>query len=282
MDISTEVIAFKETLEPARTVVIVMPEVASRDAIAAGLALYLSLKQLQKTVTVVCGKPATVGLSHLVGINKLTTKTGNKNFVISLDYQEGAIEKVSYNIEGNKFNLVIEPRTGAPLLDEKNVSYSYSGMGADLIITIEAPTKESLGKLYFENKSLFDEKPLVVIDNKTANAQYGKINLVRPSASVSELVAHLLRVGELPVDMDIASNLYDGITFTTHNFTSAQVNAVTFESAAWLMHQGARKVGVLRQEELPRREFSRREDEELPETPPDWLKPKIYKGSTLL
>jgi len=284
MDLTVESTAFKELFLTVTSVVILLPENATRDGLAAALALYLSLTQMQKTVTVAYSKPPIVGWSHLVGVNKLTQKLGNKNFVVSLDYTEGSIDKVSYNIEGNKFNLVIEPRVGAPLFNEKNVSYSYSGMNADLIITLDAQTRESLGKYYQDNKQLFEEKPVVVIDNKTANTQYGKINVVRPAASISEIVTQFIIDTQMPIDGDIASNLYDGIVVGTRTFSSSAVGADTFEAAAYLLRQGARKSTspVRQQEEVPRRDFTSSTHPETPQAPPDWLKPKIYKGSQLL
>lgn len=282
MDLTVEVTALKDLLTTSSSIVILLPDTSSRDAIAAALSLYLSLTQLSKIVTIASPKPPTVGLSYLVGVNKITQSLGNKNFVVSLDYQEGAIEKVSYNIEGNKFNLVIEPKTGAPLLSSKNVKYNYSGVSADLVITLEAVTKESLGAFYTQNQTLFNEKPVLVVDNRVTNTQYGKINIVRPAASLSEIVVHLLKVAEMPIDADIASNLYDGIIFGSRMFASPAVNADTFEAAAWVLRFGARKPISASREETPRQEFAMSKSPELPQTPPEWLKPKIYKGSTLL
>lgn len=226
-------------------------------------------------MTIACPRPPIVGWSHLVGVNKLIQMLGNKNFVISLDYQEGSIEKVSYNIEGNKFNLVIEPRTGAPVFNEKKVSYSYSGFSADLIFAVAAPTLESLGKYYNDNKQLFQEKTVVAIDQRPST-QYGKVNIARAASSISEMMVHLLKTGELPINVDIASNLYDGVVAGCRSFTSPSVTADTFEAVAYLLRLGARK-SPSRQEEVPDKELGVTRPE-APQAPPDWLKPKIYTG----
>lgn len=283
MDITTEANAFKTQLAQVTNIVILLPEIASRDGIAGALALYLSLIQLEKNVTIIYPKPPIVGWSHLVGINKLTQQLGNKNFVISLDYIEGSIEKVSYNIEGDKFNLVIEPRAGAPLFNEKNVTYSHSGFATDLIIVVNASAFELLGKYYTENKQLFEEKPVVVIDNKPGRAAIGTVNLVRPSASISEIITQLIERVQLPIDSDIASNLYDGIVTGSRTFSAAAVDADTFTAAAYLLGQGARRsISIPQQEETPKRETATTRAPDVPQAPAEWLKPKIYKGSTLL
>ena len=284
MDLSVEVGALQPIIESAQNIVILLPETATRDAVASALALYLSLTQSQKTVTIGYPKQPIVGWSHLVGLNKLTTKLGNKNFVVSLDYQEGAIDKVSYNIEGNKFNLVIEPRPGAPMFDEKRVSYSYSGMSADVVICVETLTREALGAFYSENKSLFDEKPVAVIDNHTQNSSFGKVNVVRPTATIAEIVARLLKDLFLPIDMDIASNLYDGLTIGSRNFSHPAVNAETFETAAELLKKGAKRrqapppMGSPEERPFTEGVFGA---PEIPQPPPDWFKPKIFKGGQL-
>jgi nanoRNase/pAp phosphatase (c-di-AMP/oligoRNAs hydrolase) len=284
MDITVEVNAIKDLITPLvnEDVVILVSETATRDMMAAALGLSLSLILQNKKVKVAYPKQPTVAWSHLIGINKVIQAISNKNFIITLDYIEGSIEKVSYNIEGNKFNLVIEPKTDATeLFNEKNVHYNYGGVNAGVIITIGAGSLESLGKFYVDNKELFNQKPVVVIDHTVGNKQYGKINLVRPASSCSELVTELIKRAQLPINSDIATNLYDGLLAGSRNFSSPVVNADTFESAAFLLKNGGRKPAspfMLRSpEELPRGEFGLGEDLE-PQLPPDWLKPKIFRG----
>ena len=100
-------------LEQAKSVAIIASPQPSIDAVAASLALYLALSATGKTVSVISTAPMTVEFSHLVGVDKIVNTIGTgdgRNMVISFPYQEGSIEKVSYNIEQETFNLVIEPR----------------------------------------------------------------------------------------------------------------------------------------------------------------------------
>lgn len=280
--------AFKDliqNLKPSEDVVIFLSETATRDVMAGALSLSLALQAepFKKTVKVAYPKPTTVAWSHLVGIQKVIQQVGNKNFIISLDYIEGSIEKVSYNIEGNKFNLVIEPKAGSQMFSEKNVHYSYSGMNAGVIITMGASMLESLGVYYQDNKDLFNQRPIVVIDNNQVNAKYGRVNVVKQTSSISELVAQLLKLSDLPINTDIASNLYDGLLAGSRNFSAPFVSAETFEMAAHLMRSGAKKhtPAFMRNEEMPKGEFAGGGEEEK-QLPPDWLKPKIFKGGSNL
>ncbi|HCS79438.1 TPA: hypothetical protein DIV55_06930 [Patescibacteria group bacterium] len=289
MNFTTEPQQLKDLLagvSGSQSISILLPENCTRDAMAAGLALYLSLTQVGKNVKISCPRPVTVDWNRLIGINKVVTEISNKNFIISLDYIEGSIDRVSYNIEGDKFNLVIEPRAGSQhLFSEKNVHYNSSGGTIELIITIGAASPDLLGKNYTENKSLFTEKPIVVIDTNLANGKYGKLNVVQVDVTMSELMVALLKLAKLPITEDIAANLYDGLASGSRNFTTPGVTAETFETAAWLLKSGARKNVTSQftsaQEELPRNEAAAPAPDE-DQLPPDWLKPKIYKGASSL
>jgi len=287
-------------LNEAQDVVVLLGENISHDAVAAGLSFYLSLIAAGKRATIATPEKITVELSDLIGIDKITSVLGNKNFVISLNYGEESIEKVSYHVDQGKFNLVIEPRENAPQISRDNVSYSYSGFTADLILAIGVQSIEQLGDFYTNNKAIFADKPLVVIDNKLTNRRFGKANIIRNTASLSELAAQVLKELQMTINADVATNLYSGIMQATDNFSKPQVNADTFETIAALLRNGARKSWGKRQEkklpgvsalykkptnqpiqeERPKVETQARGVEGKEGTPPDWLKPKVYRGAT--
>ena len=103
------------------------------------------------------GSPSKMRVEHsrLVGIDKISEKIGNRNLIISFDYKEDSIEKVSYNVEGEKFNLVIQPRSGYPPLDKSSVDFSYEGIDADVIFVIGAQKLEDLGAIYDKERQAF-------------------------------------------------------------------------------------------------------------------------------
>lgn len=343
-------------IEGANDILIVLPKKPVLDHVAAGLAMYLALSAQGKRVNIICPDPMTVEFNHLVGVDKVGRNVNGssaKNLVISFPYQEGSIEKVSYNIENNAFNLVIEPREGYPQITPEVIRYSSSGGNTDLVITIGAGSLSDLDSIYSNNQALFLEKSVINIDTTANNQNFGKINIVDPqSSSVSEVIVNLFSLLNLNFDTDIATNLYSGIASASQNFTSPQTNAATFESAAICLRHGARKTNLeqsqnytppqppyqqpanqfpsqIRQPQSQRfppqrqpsfnkqyqqgprtyqpkpqgqpqlqykqqpqqQQQSFRQPQPVPsqpqpqksnETPPDWLKPKIYKGSTLL
>jgi len=317
----------------AKEIMIALPKSPNADKVATALSLFLALSSKGKQVKVVCTDPMTVEFNQLIGVDKITsvTNSGNgRNLIISFPYQEGSIEKVSYNIENDAFNLVIEPREGYPIITPEVVRYSFGGGNIDLIITIGVASLTDLDSIYQSNQDLFASKPIINIDSQNHNQRFGKVNIVDPSvSSVSEMVLYLFSQLNLVISPDIATNFLAGITIGSQNFTSRETSIITFEAASVCLRNGARRGFSTEQQHLVRpkatytpspytntmpaqhfarpgistkvpqtkpkpqgetqftpfqqpKQQSQQKPQQTTEAPPDWLKPKIYKGSTLL
>lgn len=311
MDYQAEVTKVRDLLAKARDILIVTHERPTDDSVGSSLALYLGLTSLGKKVSIACPDAMTVGLGSYIGVNKIVNDlAAKKNFIISLDYIDGSIEKVSYNIEGDKFNLVIEPRQGFESFSPEKVNYSYASVNADLIVAVNTIHLGGLKKLYEGNKDLFAGKPLVNVDRHLNNAMYGMVNLVDTAASTTaEIVARILSMLGVKLTVDIATNLLNAVYGGTGNFTAANVSAGAFDVASVSLKAGGKRFGVIPpQEEKPFEETvapqpmeAMTHDHPHPhptmgegmqpivhppapagQAPADWLKPKIFKSSNLL
>lgn len=297
---------------------ICLPTNPSIDTIAAGTSLYLALAKLGKDSYLACSSDVSKTV-NLVGVEKIQKNlvSGGDNLVISFPYTEGAIDKVTWNIEGENFNLIIQPRPGYPRLDPEKVKYSYTGGLVEVIIVIDAPALNTLGEIYSLNQEQFQGKEIINIDRHLTNANYGTINLVnRQASSTSEIIFQLLQYLNLEIDKEIATNLYAGLVSATNNFTSYSVNEKTFETAAQLLRLGAVKKPVsslrtpmtssswgslqgsysspsvsftpkLSSPTQPSSavsyENNKKEDSKPSSSAPsDWLKPKIFRGGDLI
>ena len=230
-----------DALTANQAVLILLPQNPTLDQVASGLSIHLALKEVGKNISITCSTPMTVEFNHLVGVNKIQSSTGGKNLIISFDYVEDSIEKVSYNIEGQKFNLVIEPKPNFPPFDPNKVQYSHSGITASLIIAVGGQRPEDFGSLFHQERQLFTQKTLINLDNAPTNTQFGQINLTDETASsCSEITVALLQGLNLKMSQDIASNLLIGLTQATKNFQNPKVTGDTFEAAAICMDYGAR------------------------------------------
>ena len=270
-----------EAFGSAKSLLIVTPGSANLDTLAAASGLFVALKQADKNVIMgSTGKPV-VEQSQLVGIDQVAQSFGNRNLVISFDYIQDAIEKVSYNVEGKKFNLVIQPKEGAKPLDPASVSYAYEGSDAEIIFVVGAKNLAELGNLYLTEKAVFDKAMVVNIDNQPGNSRYGQVNLVdNLAASVSQLVVQLLQTLGVKLVADAAKNLMQGLEAATQRFQHPGVGAETFEAAAQLLRAGASRAGVATvQQQAQAAEFGQVLEQLQPS--PDWLKPpKVYSGSS--
>jgi nanoRNase/pAp phosphatase (c-di-AMP/oligoRNAs hydrolase) len=304
----------KEMVGSAKEIVIVTHKAPTMDSMGGSLALMLGLVSLGKKATVVCPDPVTVNLSSFVGVDRVVSDLGKKNFVISLDYVDGSIEKVSYNIEGKKFNLVVEHRPGFELFSPDKVQYSYQGVSADLVLSVDTLSLEDLERVYEAQKETFTTKPIINIDFHQDNKNYGTLNLVDPGASsTTELVAELLATLGVKLTTDIATNLLNAIYDATNNFQNTNVTSMAFEVASVCLKAGAKRFGIAQPPKAEPQVFVNKQpvapavpapvaaegvaqpapapqapepqvepikDGKKPAQPPqDWLKPKIFKSS---
>jgi len=286
MDQQATLTKIKELVDKAKEIAIITHGKPTVDSIGGALSLYLGLTGLGKKVHIVCPDAMTVEFSSYVGVDKITSKLGGKkNFVISLDYQEGSIEKVSYNIEENKFNLVIEPREGFESFSEEKVHYTTSGMKADLFIIVDTQHLGQLGELYSAEKELFATIPMINIDSHDGNAMFGEINFVdAQSSSTTELIAVVMSFCGVKLSEDIATNLLNAVDSITNHFQSSKVNARTFEIASVSMKAGGKKFlpvtqPVVEESLPPKVDIQLKEPLEVQQSE-DFLKPKIFKSPT--
>ncbi len=229
-------------LVKSKQILIFLPVNPSVDVTAAGLALYFSLKASGKRAAIVCSEPIPVALNRLIGVDKIQNQIGGQNLVISFEYLEDSIEKVSYNINNGKFNLVIQPKEGYPPLDYQKLSYKYSGAVADMLIIIGCQRPEEVGRLYLEEKKLFAETESLNLDISRFNSGYGKTNFIDPqSSSCSELAGLVIKNLNMTVNPDIATNILAGMETATNNF-NFRTRAETFDLIAWAMHAGGRRL----------------------------------------
>jgi hypothetical protein len=295
----------RQRLEQAQKILILLPAKPLFDQVAGALAFSLVLEETGKNVTVVCPNPMTVEFNHLVGVNRVTEKAQGTNLIISLNYPVDQVEKVSYNDDGNRPNIVIQPKAGAPVLKENQVNFTYAGAGADLVITmgIKDVNQISLPGLNFS------ESFLVNIDVDQQNFGFGHLNIVDlEAAALSEVVLGLIIGLGLNLGVDTAQNILAGIWRQTKGLSVPQVGANTYEAVAIALRSGAQKpleeVPAFRKEPVftPKPKFEGPEEkkaapafvkpqpqeekkvtEEKPQPsskpPADWIEPKIFKGT---
>lgn len=220
------------------------------DALGSMIAFYLVLRKLGKFVTAVSPTEIPEVFNFLPQIKKITSEfRGAKDFIVTLDLTNAEIDKLGYkkNLEKNKLNIVITPKSGN--FSPEDISFSYGKAKFDLIFVLDAPNLDRIGPVYDENTDLFYETPVVNIDHHPGNDHFGKINWVDLTAtSTSEILVSLIealsREKQL-LDVDIATCLLTGITTDTASFQNTNTTPKSLTVAAQLVAAGARQQEII-------------------------------------
>ena len=231
----------KVILDQAHTALVVLGTNANLDQTASALAFYESLKDLKTEVTI-CS-PEEISFLDLQGQDEIKSKLGNKDLSVSFDYDEAAVDKVSYHIdeEKGKFYLVVKPKKGYKPLDTNSVSFDYVGAQADVIFLFGVHQYKSLEHLYSNYGEVYDNATVVTVHN--FEPEIGDINLdVSGKSCWSETVLNLIEKLGLELNAQSATNLLYAIENSTNNLSSFTATADTFESVAKLMRAGARRL----------------------------------------
>ncbi len=297
---------FQSQLNNVTSVLIATRPNPTFDAVASMTSLVLSLEKMQKKVTLFCPTPTIVEFANLVAINRVKDQVGNKNLVVTLKgYAKSGVDKVSYNVEGEDFHLVLQPKQGSPLFDKNNIIYTYSGADAELVILVDVQNLEQLGDFYQKEKEFLTRVPIANIDASNSNGNFSQYNLTNPAASsCTEITGYLLQYLKYQVDSDIATNIFYGLMMATKNLSGPKVRAETYELVGMMMRMGARRVQVMQflgqnvlqgqQIAQPIVQVAQQSTINPPSSPTnvgvpvgaqppaDWTQPKIYKGGSLI
>ncbi len=233
---------FLELLKPAAHPLILLPPYPSRDAIASGIALAHFTTALGKNPTLAAERidERREDLSFLAWPETvLTAISGARDFVLSFNTEHNAILDVRTERLNKELRIHLTPEHGT--IDPRDFSFILAKYKFDVVLTIDAPDKESLGKLYEDNPDIFYEVPIINIDRHSNNEQYGQLNLVDVTASsASEITAHFIEtVGPEFIDPAVAEALLAGIMSATDSFQRKNTTPKTLQLASALMGHGA-------------------------------------------
>lgn len=236
-----------ELLRKSRSTLIALPPHPSTDAVAASLGLYLILEKLGKEAKVVCADfDLPPHHQFLPKSNEIHTDLAAlRKFVISVNVSRAPVEELSYDIAGDTLNIFLTPKSG--FFEPSDVTARPAEYEYDLIVVLDCPTLESLGRIFDENAEFFYQTPIINIDHSAQNESFGQVNLLDLVAtSVSEIVFELSReMPEAPLDEFISTSLLTGIISKTKSFQAPSVTPKALSIASHLISQGARREEII-------------------------------------
>jgi c-di-AMP phosphodiesterase-like protein len=249
----------------SKAISILLPANPAIDLVASALALKLSLELANKQVTIHCPTPMTVDFNRLVGINTIGGALGDRNLVITFPGQTELVDKVSYNMDTGELQLVVVPKPDCTI-DPSKLKIVSGTVVSDLNILMGISDLSELAN----TESLVNQKLI-----------YFNHSLDPFASCLSEITSELIKSQNLPINSDIATNLMQGMTRATNGFTSNKVTKNTFDTASWLMENGARHQDEIQASSFPAGSIPTSSETPAVANPdPDWYEPKIYRGTS--
>ncbi|HSX18623.1 MAG TPA: hypothetical protein VLE91_00655 [Candidatus Saccharimonadales bacterium] len=259
--------AVLNNITKAENIAIVVAKQTGADGLAAGLALYLSLVKLDKNISIIAQSPTVEDAQNLYGVDKIGQGQGAKTPVVVVDNAIETVDKVTYFLDKTQLKVVIHPLPGTPQISKDQISVEYTAAPANLIFAIGVESLPDLRTSFTHEQEINPEAQIININNLQPSQKFAQIDVVNPQASaLSEVVAKFIQDSALPVDEDIAFNLYVGIQHATNNFAPALSSPSSFEVASWLLKFGAGKASFARQS-TPHQPFSEPQRAQVPPKP---------------
>lgn len=227
-------------INQAQNITLSVNKNADFDSLASGLALCLSLSKAGKNVSLIAKNPTVGDAQMLYGVDSIGKSEEKKNLIISIDNAVKNVDKVTYFLDGNKLKVVIHAFATTNGVQEKDIQFEKVSAKPDLIIAIEHTSINSL-KTDITHEQQFDPDTIILSINKeTSMEKFAQIN-INEDLSIAEIVTDFIKNLALPLDEDIAFNLYAGLASATKMFSPNLIRSQTFETAQLLISFGAGK-----------------------------------------
>jgi len=264
----------KEIFERAKKVLIILDDNADVDSASLAASLVEFFLSYNKKAILLTRKALPEAAAPLVKAENLKNHLDPESLVISLDWQQNKLDKLSYKVEGSRFNLIISSR--GKKIDPNNIKYSYQGEDFDLIVCVGLANLEKVFSFGLD-EDYFNRVPSVNFDKSADNTNFAKLNLVNPSAdSVCSLASNVFKEASLVLPIKTAEIMLYGMRIITSNFSTVS-DPATFEGAAYCKRSMI--PGMLNQ--VIGNKTIKKESEEDDNIPENWLAPKIYRSSRL-
>ncbi len=230
-----------EQINRSSDILITCKEHYTSDSLVSVLAWLKILKKIGKNATAVISnfKPPHQ-LQFLPQLDEIKSELFHlKKFSIVVKTSQTPIEELNYDKTDTDLIISLTPKYGT--YNEKDISFQSSDYKYDLIIVVDSPDLESIGKIYEQQTDFFYHTPIINLDHSPANEYFGQINIVDLTATAtSEIIFTLINsLGEDLLDETLATYIYTGMTEKTKSFKNNNVTPNTLNIASQLIQAGA-------------------------------------------
>lgn len=208
---------------------------SERDSLVAALALFYSLKKLEKNVNLLFEK---IPERFKFLIKKDEAFLPEADFLISIEERSKRISQIFYQKTENKLNLFLKTEGNNLKKEDINLQALNSKI---LLILIGIKSSQQIEIFLKRKRGSF----LINLDNQPENENYAQLNLIFPSSSLSEIIFDLLKSFEKDLFDQTISNclltgiIQEGFRIAFQEENSSQLKAETFQKIASLIKKGA-------------------------------------------
>ncbi len=239
---------FKKALASAKKPLILLPQNPDGDAIGSGWAFYFFIKKNNFDPTIAFYDPLNnVRQFDFLPKPKNLQKDvlGSRDFILSFNTTRNKIIEIKTEEKKDTTLIHITPEYGA--IDPRDFSFVPAKFKYDLIICLNSPDKETLGKIFEDNPDMFYEIPVINIDHHSTNDNFGQINIVDITASsTAETVYNLLTKINFNLSEKISNCLLTGIISATNSFQNKLTTPQSLKISSELMDGGANQQKIIR------------------------------------
>jgi len=240
-------------LSSSANILLLVPAKASTDALTSMIALYIALQPSSndnsnnsKIIDQVSPSHIAPSLQFLAGSSQVKTEPTRQPELV-LDFAgPTSITNVRQEQLTGGLRLHISFPPGSPIAKDQ-LETSVRILPYDALVIFGATDLEELGSIFTDHADFFYHTPLINLDHRAANENFGTVNLVDITAgSCAEVTYDLVsNQGGQPVSPDVATALYAGIVAGTDSFQKPSTTPRSFQVAADLIEQQADREAVI-------------------------------------
>ena len=289
-----------DKLSRARNILIAVTKDSNLDALAAGLALYLSLKKVGKIASIMAKEPNVGEARQLYAIDKIGSTNDKNDLLITVNNAIKNVDKVTYYLEGDQLKIVVHSLQNTNGISKEDIFLENTATKPDLIFAIGYESANQLKQEITHEQNIDPNRWIISINVGNMTDKFAQVHFNDESSnSLSELTTKLLQELSLPLNEDISFNLYSGVKFATNSFSPQSTNQSALAVAQYLLKFSPNKASLAKDElndkqpgKISKNSFiSQPIWDENRQTPIEkvefkenlkesWLKPpKIYRGS---
>ncbi len=235
----------QEQLTKAQNITIAVSKKSGFDGLASGLALYLSLKKIGKSASILAKAPTILDAKMLYGVDKIGQSDDKKNLVVVLENAVKNVDKVTYYLDGDQLKIVVHAFPQSNGIAQSDISFESAAIKPDLLIGIGFTDQEELINESTHEQQLDPSVMTINLSKEDPSKKVAQYNLNYPGMpALGEIACQFLEFLALPIDEDIAFNLYTAIASATQMFSPKTAQEATLETAAWLLKLGAGRASL--------------------------------------